>query len=115
MKFDIISLTVEDMERAVNFYKKVFKVEPEKENNRFSYFQLENARLGLYNPDADGVDVPFGENCVPAFKTNDIDTEHERLDGMAPEIEEITDNGSYRIFHFKDPEGNMVEVYEGEK
>jgi predicted enzyme related to lactoylglutathione lyase len=115
MIFDIISLTVEDMERAVKFYRKVFEVEPEKEDSRFSYFQLENAKLGLYNPDADGVDVPFGENCVPAFKTEDLDAEHERLNKIAPKVEEITDNGSYRIFHFKDPEGNMIEIYEGKK
>ena len=115
MKFDIISLTVEDMERAIKFYQKIFQKEPEKKDDRFSYFQLENAKLGLYNPDADGVDVPFGENCVPAFKTEDIESEHQRLRKIAPEIEEITDNGSYKIFHFKDPEGNMIEIYEGEK
>ncbi|MDY6765799.1 MAG: VOC family protein [Candidatus Nanohaloarchaea archaeon] len=115
MELDIVSITVDDMDRALAFYSEVFREEPARRDDRFSWFTLENVRFGLYNPAANGEAVDFGENCVAAFRTDDIEAEHERLRELAPAVEEIQALDGYRLFHFRDTEGNLMEVYAGEK
>lgn len=115
MDLEIVSLTVEDMDRALEFYTKFLGQDPAREDERFSWFDLGNARLGLYNPSEDGETVAFGENCVPAFRVEDIEAVHERLLKLAPEVEDIQEPDGYHLFHFTDTEGNMVEIYSGKK
>jgi predicted enzyme related to lactoylglutathione lyase len=115
MKLEMISLTVQDMGRAVDFYQEFIGEKPRKNSERLSIFDLGNIRLSLWNASFDGVEVDFGENIVGTFKTDDLEAEHRRLEDLGAEVEEISDKESYRLFHFKDTEGNLMEVYEGEK
>lgn len=115
MELEFVSITVKDMDRALEFYTEFFGKEPERRDNRLSFFDLRNVKFSLWNASEDGAEVEFGENCVATFHTDDLEAEHKRLEELAPEIEEIIDVGSYRLFHFKDTEGNLMEVYEGEK
>jgi predicted enzyme related to lactoylglutathione lyase len=71
--------------------------------------------LSLWNASVDGVEVDFGENAVGTFRTDDLEAERQKLNDLGAEVEEILDKGSYRLFHFTDSEGNLMEVYEGEK
>ncbi|MFB6213748.1 MAG: VOC family protein [Candidatus Nanohaloarchaea archaeon] len=115
MELDFVSLTVKDMDRAVGFYSDLLGEEPERKDSRLSFYDLGNIRLSLWNASADDMDVDFGDNCVATFRTEDIEQERERVKQLASEVEEIKDAGGYRLFHFRDTEGNLVEVYEGEK
>lgn len=115
MELDTVSICVKDMDRALEFYIDFFGKQPERKDERFSFFELGNVTFGMYNPSADNESVEYGENCVAAFKTEDLEEERQRLKQLAPWVEEIQDLGSYRLFHFKDTEGNLLEIYEGEK
>jgi catechol 2,3-dioxygenase-like lactoylglutathione lyase family enzyme len=115
MKLEMISLTVKDMDRAVEFYQEFLGEEPEKNTGRLSIFDLGNIRLSLWKASVDGVEVDFGENVVGTFKTDDLEAERVRLKELGVEVEEISDKGTYSLFHFTDTEGNLIEVYEGEK
>ncbi len=115
MKLEMISLTVRDMDRAVEFYREFLGEEPRKKTERLSIFDLGNIRLSLWNASFDGVEVDFGENVVGTFKTDDLEGERRRLEDLGAEVEKISYKESYRLFHFEDTEGNLMEVYEGEK
>lgn len=115
MHLAFVSVTVKDMERALDFYSEVFQQEPDRRNEWLSWFDLGNVRFSLYNPESEGKDITFGENCVAAFRVDDIEATHDRLQQLAPDVEDITGGDGYQLFHFTDTEGNLVEVFAGEK
>ena len=114
MNLRYIIIKVKDIERAKGFYSRLLNMEPTKEEpNRIVVFKLENIKIGLYNPLADGDslnDSDFGTNCRPAFGTDDVQSEFERISAFA----EITSRHKvdfHEWFEFKDSEGNPLEVH----
>lgn len=115
-------LVVEDMDRAVRFYEAFLGVEAEyRYEDRWVSI---TDRLGLYNPSFDtehGIpmshydrDVRKGSNVIVVFASNDVDRDRERVKSLGAtgitEIIEINLIAPYRFFHFKDTEGNILEV-----
>jgi len=114
MKLRYVIIKVKDIERAKKFYSRFLNMEPTKiERDRMIEFDLENIKIGLYNPLADGYTLPdsdFGNNCYAAFGVDDIEPELERISAFA----EITDRNKvdyHEWFEFKDSEGNILEVH----
>jgi predicted enzyme related to lactoylglutathione lyase len=109
-----IIIKVRDIQRAKAFYSKLLDIQPYKEEpNRIVVFKLENIKIGLYNPLADGdtlEDADFWTNCRPAFGTDDVASELQRVSVFA-EITGKHKAGSHERFEFKDTEGNILEIH----
>ena len=114
MELSSVYVGVEDMERAVDFYRELFETAPVQREERFSKFAFGTVDFGLYNPGYDGYAVEFGNNCVPNFEVDDVEAAYRRIERIAPEMvhDEILEFGDYRTFHFVDTEGNEIEVFD---
>ena len=114
MKLRYIILKVKDIERAKSFYSRLLNMEPTKEErNRMVVFNLENVKVGLYNPVADGYtlsDSDFGNNCYAAFGVDDVEPELQRVSAFS-EIVSHKKSGTHEWFEFKDSEGNILEIH----
>ena len=115
-------LKVRDMDRAVEFYEAFLGVEAEyRYRDRWTSI---TGRLGLYNPSYDrrhGVpmteydrELRVGNNVIAVFSSDDLDADHSRVQSLgASEVTPILEINlvtPYRFFHFKDPDGNILEV-----
>lgn len=89
-------------------------MEPTKEErDRMAVFDLQNVKIGLYNPLADGdflSDSDFGNNCYAAFGVDDIEKELKRVSTFA-EIICHKKVDYHEWFEFKDSEGNILEIH----
>jgi|GEM_PF-1508378 len=114
MKLRYIILKVKDIERAKSFYSRLLSMEPTKEEpDRMIVFDMENVKIGLYNPLADGYslsDTDFGNNCYAAFGVDDINSELKRVSSFA-EIIDQKKVDYHEWFEFKDSEGNILEIH----
>ncbi len=114
MKLRYIIIKVKDIERARNFYSRFLNMDPTKvEGKRMIVFDLQNIKIGLYNPVADGYtfnDDDFGSNYYAAFGVDDVDAELQRVSGFA-EILGRKKVDYHDWFEFKDSEGNILEVH----
>jgi len=69
MIFNSIYISVENMERAIDFYKKFFKKEPASVNKRFTSFNLSGFSFSLYSLAVDNEELKLGNNCGPHFQS----------------------------------------------
>lgn len=110
----LVSLNTENIENMTEFYNRLFGREPDMvEEDRLIEYRFEGVLLGLYSPSADDMerDISHGDNCVPAFRTDDIESELERISDFA-EIVYEKETGEHHWFVFRDPDGNRIEVYQ---
>ncbi len=113
MKINSLYVGVKDMNRAIDFYKNLFQKEPEDINERFSSFDINGITFALYNAKADSEDMTFGNNCVPNIEIDNAEDEYQRVKELNAELlGEIVSVDSYKLFQFKDTEGNVIEFYE---
>ena len=87
MKLRYIILKVRDIQRARTFYSRFLNTEPTKvERDRMVVFDLQNIKIGLYNPLVDGDSLSesdFGNNCYAAFGVDEIQPELKRVSAFA--------------------------------
>src|SRR5689334_18179814 len=87
MKLRYIIIKVKDIQRAKNFYSRFLNMEPTKiERDRMVVFDLQNIKIGLYNPMADGyslADSDFGSNYYASFGVDDVESELKRVSSFA--------------------------------
>ncbi len=108
MKLNSLYVTVEDMDRALRFYEKLFQKKAEVKNERYSYFELGPISFGLYNSAAEGETVKKGENCVPNFEVKGLQTWYQRVKTISPDVGPIISADNMRLFQFRDSEGNAL-------
>ncbi len=114
MKLRYIIIKVKDIERAKRFYAQFLDMNPTKvEGDRMVVFDLQNIKIGLYNPLADGYflsESDFGNNCYAAFGVDDVESELKRVSVFAKIISrKKVDHHDW--FEFKDSEGNILEIH----
>lgn len=114
MDLRFITIKVKNLERAKDFYIRLTGDKPIKEEvGRMVQFKFGNIKVGLYNPLADGSTLnesDFGSNCIPAFGTEDLESELKRISEFAEIVSHEKIDG-HEWFEFKDSEGNVLEVY----
>jgi len=114
MKLRYIIFKVKDIQRAKIFYSRLLNSKPTKiEPNRMIEFDLQNIKIGLYNPLADGDSLSesdFGNNCMAAFGVNNVELELKRVSIFA-EIMCHKKVDYHEWFEFKDSEGNILEIH----
>ena len=111
MKFSSLYVTADDMDRAVQFYKKLFKKEPLIYNDRFSSFDLDGFNFNIFAPTTDNEKRVVGNNVVPVFHTNDLSAEKDRILALNCSILFEQQADGYDLFQFHDSEGNILEIY----
>jgi predicted enzyme related to lactoylglutathione lyase len=108
-----IYLSVNDMQRAVNLYEKIFDTKVSKFDKRMSSFDFKNISLLLFDPKIDEEDIKIGNNVVPNIEVEDINKMLELVTKENCEIVmPLTVIEKYNIFQIQDPEGNVVEFYQ---
>lgn len=111
MKVDSCYLAVRDRVRAEAFWKRVFDREPARENENFTFFDIDGFLFGLFDPASLDEGVRFGNNSVVCIRVDDADAEHARLSEFAEVVLPLHSIRTYRVFQIADPEGNVVEFY----
>ena len=119
MQFAYTRLVTDDLPRLVNFYEKVLQLQSEG-NPVFQAFRMEGADLGLFAKDA--ADKVHGGEWAPGsnraaiieFLVDDVDAEYQRLNGtvVTDWVHEPRDMPwGNRSMLFRDPDGNVVNIY----
>jgi catechol 2,3-dioxygenase-like lactoylglutathione lyase family enzyme len=135
-----VYIYVTDMDRSIQFYKAFLDLDAcERFENRWAQLcDLDREiTLGLFNVDYDKLmiekgkagdsmdqayqdyvmqEIPtYGTNAVICFYTDNLENEYKRIKSLNPsyisEIMELNFMAPYRFFHFRDPDGNLFEIY----
>jgi predicted enzyme related to lactoylglutathione lyase len=114
MRLRYVIVNVRDIDRARAFYTRFLNVQPTKiEGNRMVVFDMQNIKVGLYNPVADGKSLDnytWGDNCHASFGVDDVESELKRVSEFA-EIKSHERIDNHDWFEFNDSEGNLLEVH----
>ena len=122
VKLDHIYLSVKNMDRAVLFWEDLLETKVKhRENNTWADFDNGSSwYFGLINPDIVSEKRIIGNNAIPVFYTDDVDSVYEKVKKYSckiisePENLEFTDY-FYRCFYFEDTEGNLIEIAKYER
>lgn len=115
MKINSIYVTVENMDRATNFYASFFQKSPSHLDKRFTTFDISGITFALFDPKIDGEEILLGNNCVVNIEVKNIEKEYEKLQNLDVKIlDKIEKIDGIFLFQFKDTEGNIIELYQEE-
>ena len=122
VKLDHFYLSVEVMDRAVNFYEDLLGTKiTHREKDTWADFDLGNGfYFGLINPKVVGDKRSIGNNAIPVFWADDVDAVFEKIKKYDVDIVSPPENLAftdypYRCFQCKDTEGNLIEVAKYER
>lgn len=117
LTFDHVYASVQDMDRAVSFYEDLLGMRAtHREGHTWADFDIgSGCYFGLINPDIISGKRIVGNNSIPVFWTEDVDSIFEKVKKWNCKIISEPINLSftdypYRCFQFYDPEGNLIEV-----
>jgi catechol 2,3-dioxygenase-like lactoylglutathione lyase family enzyme len=105
-RVDFVSVPTRDIARARRFYGEVLGLPASTSNP--DEFETSNVTLGLWQPEADGVD--FAPNTAGiALRVPDVAVARERLAAAGVEfLGETVDTGVCHMGFFYDPDGNVL-------
>ncbi len=110
-----ISLHVSNMEKTVNFYKRLFGQNPEKTKPGYSKFELENPGLVISFIESKEQSPHFGHMGIRVNSHNELVQKKKEIKSLINiELEENNTSCCYAIqdkFWVKDPDGYEWEVY----
>lgn len=116
IKLDHFYVKVTDLNKAIEFYQEIFdrKIN-HKEGNRWADFDSgDGIYFGIFNADNDDEVFKAGDNVTLSFKTDNIQTEYERIKALNPKtisaIIHLSQPYDYYYFQFEDEWGNVWEV-----
>ncbi len=111
-KLESAYLCVEDIDRALKFYKWFLKREATKKGESVYLFIINDFRFFLFDHNNEGEEVKYGDNCLLSFEVEDVEKMKNKIEERGLKIvfplKEIMDN---KVFEFQDPEGNHIEVF----
>lgn len=102
-------LCVQDMERAVAFYRRFLEVEPVEKDQIYSVFDVGGFRLGLFAYEKMGEAHTFGDNCLPSIEVGSEAKLREKL----KDVEVVYGPkkiGRFLVAEILDSEGNRIEI-----
>lgn len=121
VKFTHACLITQKMAAMRDFYREVLQVEPKVYQDDYLEFPLEGAILSLYQQESLDRTVPgamlAGRNksVMLEFQVADVDQEYARLRKTQPNLDWVLAPTTFpwgnRSIYFRDPEGNMVNLY----
>ena len=110
IRLNSLYICVKDLARACRFYEDLLGIKSEPDHE--GMFVLHGFRFMLYDYQAVGDTVVYGDNCLPSFLVDDIEAFERKLAALGAPIVfprvQIRDNW---VLEFRDPEGNDIEVY----
>lgn len=112
-----LSINVRDVSRSVEFYERVFGVQPQKRTDRYAKFDLKSPSLNFSMLAAQDGRAPSRVNHlgIEVQDSKDVSAWKERLEAQG--IETLVEEGANCCFAiqdkvwFKDPDGNSWEVF----
>ncbi len=110
-------IPVNDIDRAIQFYKAVFDFDFEKENidhNEMALFPFNHEKSGISGALAKGeIYKPTMDGVVIYFQTENIDETLKLATSNSGQVlYPTTDNGLGLVAEFKDTEGNRIALYQ---
>lgn len=103
-------LPVQDMERAMSFYRDVLGLEVQKQSAEWSELDAHGLSIGLNGREPRGASADGG--AVITFAADDIDAEVERLTAKGAQFTGGVSSYDWgRVAPFKDSEGNDLQLY----
>jgi predicted enzyme related to lactoylglutathione lyase len=111
---DFISVPVQDLSRAVEFYGTTLGL-PQNPNTgpRWVEFELGNVSLALVSPEVMGSEFQARGHQMPiAFRVADVDEARQKLEAEGVEFPDGTiDSGVCHLATFFDPDGNTLQLH----
>ena len=107
-KIAFISYPVSNLDRAVEFYQKVLRKEPLFHREDWAEFELDGQRLALQKTSS-----PIGIGATVYFLARPIEGFVFRLKELDAALEGNIEIHSYgKLVRFRDPDGNVLGLYE---
>lgn len=112
IKLNSLYICVQDMDRAITFYENFLGVSVFEKDIILSKFRIHDFYFCLFDNNAVNEKVTWGDNCLPSFEVEDINTLIDKLSSLNIEIVyPLTQIKNNMVLEFKDTEGNDIEVY----
>lgn len=121
VKFTHACLITKGLETMRDFYREVLQVEPRVYQDDYLEFPLEGAILSLYKQESLDKTVPeamqagANRSVMLEFQVGDVDQEYTRLKQSPLRLDWVMPPTTFpwgnRSVYFRDPEGNMVNLY----
>ena len=119
MKFTHSCIVTENVKQLGSFYQDVLQIEPQIYGEDYMEFPTECGTLSLFSVVAherlapSSIRPAANKSVILEFQVDDVDREYARLQQM--EIKWVrlptTESWGNRTIYFRDPEGNLVELY----
>ncbi len=110
-RINSLYVCVKDMQKAIEFYEKLFEQRVTERDEIYSVFDIQGFRYGLFANQKMNETKVWGNNCLPSFAVNDIDLIQKRLEELnCPIVFPLTTIGKNRVLEFTDSEGNDIEI-----
>lgn len=109
-----VYVAVDDVERSVTFYEKLFGKPPQVRTPALVGFDVADGLFGVVSRSAYAPGSPEAGRVRPYIRVADIEAAFSRVTAMAPgsiEAPGIVTEGPFRFFRFVDPEGNILEIF----
>ena len=121
VRFTHVCIITKKLETLRDFYQEVLQVKPRVYQEDYLEFPLEGAILSLYKQESLDQNVPgamqAGANCsvMLEFQVADVDREYARLKKSQLPLDWVMAPATFpwgnRSIYFRDPEGNMVNLF----
>ncbi|MBO7745082.1 VOC family protein [Paenibacillus sp. MWE-103] len=119
MKFASVRIITDDVDRLVSFYEKVLEVSAERPAPVFAELVLPSCTLAIGHSQtvqlfgAGSAEAANNRTVILEFRVHDVDAEYERLKPLVGEWvkEPATMPWGNRAILFRDPEGNLVNLF----
>jgi predicted enzyme related to lactoylglutathione lyase len=107
-------VAVDDVDRSVEFYEKLFGKAPQVRTPALVGFDVAGSLFGVVNRNAYAPGTSAGGRVRPYIRVADIEAAFSRVTAMAPgsiAAPGIVTEGPFRFFRFVDPDGNVLEIF----
>jgi len=121
MKFTHVCLITKRLEHLRDFYREVLQLEPKIYQEDYLEFPLDGAVLSIYKQEALEKAVPgamqagANKSVMLEFQVPEVDQQYARLKRLHIGIDWVMPPTTFpwgnRSIYFRDPEGNMVNLY----